>query len=84
MVNSDLYVVGGYDGQRDLDNAAIYSLATGVWRELPPLATPRSGHALVNRSLDKVLDFIEQAGTVVVGDSSLEIMTFADSFPERC
>jgi DNA-binding CsgD family transcriptional regulator len=46
MVNSDLYVVGGYDGQRDLDNAAIYSLATGVWRELPPLATPRSGHAL--------------------------------------
>jgi len=43
-----------------------------------------SDHALVNRSLDKVLDFIEQAGTVVVGDSSLEIMTFADSFPERC
>lgn len=41
-----------------------------------------SDHALVNRSLDKILDFIEDTG-VVVGDSSLEIMTFSDSFPER-
>jgi len=47
MVDSDLYVVGGYDGQRDLDDASVYSLATDTWRELPPLSTPRSGHSLV-------------------------------------
>lgn len=39
--------------------------------------------ALVNRTLDKILDFIESTGIVVVGDSSLEIMGFSDSFPER-
>ncbi len=42
-----------------------------------------SDSALVNRTLDKILDFIESTGIVVVGDSSLEIMTFSDSFPER-
>ncbi|MEA2108992.1 MAG: DUF503 domain-containing protein [Pseudomonadota bacterium] len=41
-----------------------------------------SNHALVNRILDKILDFIESTG-IMVGDSSLEIMTFSDSFPER-
>ncbi len=42
-----------------------------------------SDHALVNRALDKILDFIESTGMMVVGDSSLEIMIFSDSFPER-
>jgi len=42
-----------------------------------------SDHALVNRALDKILDFIESTRMVVVGDFSLEIMTFSDSFPGR-
>ncbi len=47
MLGQDIYVVGGYDGQHDLDTASVYSLATKRWRELPPLSVPRSGHALV-------------------------------------
>jgi DNA-binding CsgD family transcriptional regulator len=47
MLEQDIYIVGGYDGQRDLDAASVYSLATNTWRDLPALATARSGHALV-------------------------------------
>jgi len=42
-----------------------------------------SDSAFVNRTLDKILNFIESTGMVVVGDFSLEIMTFSDSFPGR-
>lgn len=47
MVNQEIYVVGGYDGQRELNQAAAYSLTTGEWRSLPPLATARGGITLV-------------------------------------
>ncbi len=40
MLEQDIYVVGGYDGQRDLDTASVYSLATKRWQDLPPLSTP--------------------------------------------
>ncbi len=47
LVGHDLYVVGGYDGQRESDAANVYSLQSGTWRELPRLASPRGGLSLV-------------------------------------
>lgn len=47
VVGEDLYVVGGYDGQQELDQGAVYSLKSGAWRPLPPLANPRGGLSLV-------------------------------------
>ncbi len=43
VVNNSLYVVGGYDGQRALAEAAALDLTTGEWQRLPSMSTPRSG-----------------------------------------
>jgi DNA-binding CsgD family transcriptional regulator/N-acetylneuraminic acid mutarotase len=47
----ELYVAGGFDGQRELADAAVFNLDTGEWRILPPMANARSGHALVSDGL---------------------------------
>lgn len=47
VVDDELYTVGGFDGQRELARADAYALAESRWRALPPMATARSGFALV-------------------------------------
>jgi DNA-binding CsgD family transcriptional regulator/N-acetylneuraminic acid mutarotase len=47
IVDNEIYVVGGYDGQRELTSATVYSIASGKWRSLPDLATARGGLSLV-------------------------------------
>ncbi len=47
LVGDDIYVIGGYDGKRELDLAAAYSIGKNEWRDLHPLATPRGGLAVV-------------------------------------
>ena len=42
-----IYVVGGFDGERELDRARVYQVSSGEWTELPPLSTPRGGLQLV-------------------------------------
>jgi DNA-binding CsgD family transcriptional regulator len=51
IVDGEIYVVGGYDGKSEMDLASAYILATGAWRDLPPLRTPRSGFSLVHDGL---------------------------------
>lgn len=48
IVDDDLYVIGGYDGQRELADAAVLNLTTGEWQQLPPMSTPRSGLSAVH------------------------------------
>lgn len=47
VVNEQLYVVGGFDGQRELARGDVYDLIDGRWRSLPPMAAARSGFSLV-------------------------------------
>lgn len=47
MVGEDIYVIGGYDGKRELDLAAAYSTTKNTWRDLHPLSTPRGGLTVV-------------------------------------
>jgi N-acetylneuraminic acid mutarotase len=46
-VGDDIYVVGGYDGQRELAAAMTYSLIERTWHELPPLPAARGGLSVV-------------------------------------
>lgn len=48
-----IYIVGGHDGQRELDRADAYDPKAGTWTRLPPLVTPRGGLTLAtdNRSI---------------------------------
>ncbi len=46
-VENRIYVVGGFDGERELDLARVYQVNTGEWTELPSLSTPRGGLQLV-------------------------------------
>ena len=47
VVGGELFVVGGYDGERELDLAEVFSPGAGTLRQLPPLGTSRGGLALV-------------------------------------
>ena len=47
MVGGEIYIAGGYDGQRELDLAEVFTPATGERRQLPSLGSPRGGLALV-------------------------------------
>ncbi len=47
VVNSEMYIIGGYDGQRELADSAVLDLTRYEWRELPPLSVPRSGLSAV-------------------------------------
>ena len=47
VVNGELYVVGGFDGQRELVRVDAYDPANQRWRALPPMAGARSGFSLV-------------------------------------
>lgn len=51
FVGDYIYVVGGYNGQRELDGAQRYNLVEETWEALPPLATPRGGVQLLNDGL---------------------------------
>ncbi len=43
LVEEKLYAIGGYDGQKELDLAAVYNIKTNTWQQLPPLSVPRGG-----------------------------------------
>ena len=47
LVDQALYVVGGYDGRRELAGAGVLDLATASWQALPPLNIARGGLRLV-------------------------------------
>lgn len=47
VVGDDIFIVGGYDGQRELSSAKVYNTLRGEWRDLPDLATRRGGLALL-------------------------------------
>jgi len=44
-VDSQVYVFGGFDGQKDLASCEKYSLYENVWREIKPMSTPKNGAA---------------------------------------
>jgi DNA-binding CsgD family transcriptional regulator len=47
VVGEEIYVIGGYDGKEELATASAYSIKTGAWRTLPPLAVARGGLSVV-------------------------------------
>ena len=47
-LNGKLYVVGGYDGARELKTCEFYDPQSGVWESCPPLKTGRGGLGLVS------------------------------------
>ncbi|MEZ4709667.1 MAG: kelch repeat-containing protein [Caldilineaceae bacterium] len=47
VLKGKLYVVGGFDGQREMANADVFDLASGAWQKLPDLSVPRGGLSLV-------------------------------------
>jgi hypothetical protein len=46
-VGGEIYVAGGFDGQRELDLVEAFNPVTGQLRELPRMGSPRGGLALV-------------------------------------
>ena len=42
-VNETIWVMGGQDGSRTYDDVDGYTPATGAWKKLPPLLSPRHG-----------------------------------------
>jgi N-acetylneuraminic acid mutarotase len=48
MVNDEIFVAGGFDGQQELNGFATYNVTTGEWRELADLNYPRGGVTLVH------------------------------------
>jgi DNA-binding CsgD family transcriptional regulator len=47
MVGGEIYIAGGYDGQRELDLAEVFTPASGERRQLPSMGTARGGLSLV-------------------------------------
>jgi DNA-binding CsgD family transcriptional regulator len=47
MVGGEIYVAGGYDGQRELDLAEVFTPASGERRQLPSMGAARGGLSLV-------------------------------------
>lgn len=47
-LNGDLYVIGGFDGSRELNLSDIYYIDEKRWESLPPLLKPRGGLQLVS------------------------------------
>lgn len=47
LVNDVIYVVGGYDGRRELADFSTYTIARNEWQRLASLSTPRGGVSLV-------------------------------------
>ncbi|MBO9392436.1 MAG: hypothetical protein J7458_05935 [Caldilinea sp.] len=47
LIQGNLYVGGGYDGEHELDVLERFNPVTGELRELAPMATPRGGMAVV-------------------------------------
>ncbi len=47
MVGGEIYIAGGYDGQRELDLAEVFTPASGERRQLPSMGSARGGLALV-------------------------------------
>jgi len=47
LVGGEIYIAGGYDGQRELDLAEVFVPATGVRRLLSSMSSPRGGLNLV-------------------------------------
>merc|ERR1712142_694290 len=41
-----LYVVGGWDGNKELTSGEVYNPVTKEWKDLPEMITPRSNHSL--------------------------------------
>ncbi len=48
VLEEQIYVVGGFDGQKELDLASVYDPVAGEWRTLPRLSTPRGGLMLAS------------------------------------
>jgi DNA-binding CsgD family transcriptional regulator len=47
IVGGEIYIAGGYDGQRELDLAEVFTPASGERRQLPSMGTARGGMSLV-------------------------------------
>ena len=47
MVGGEIYIAGGYDGQRELDLAEVFTPASGERRQLPSMGAARGGLSLV-------------------------------------
>jgi hypothetical protein len=46
IIDDELYVIGGFDGQRELARADAFDLTNSQWRALAPMSTARSGFGL--------------------------------------
>jgi len=51
VLHGNIYIVGGFDGNRELNFADRYRVTEKVWEQLPPLSIPRGGLQLVSNEL---------------------------------